>query len=515
MLKVFAVGSQLRLFLSTGLLLCLLGSTADPAIAKKRERGPLAEWHKGPVRYLITSQEAKLFRRLDSQESRIAFIHRFWSRRDPNPITPENEARYSFWQRVVEANRQFSGVKAGWKTDRGKIYILLGPPNDIERDYNFNTQDSSIGNRGLLRWHYQGLENAANRAITIVPFVRDNTNEWKLSDEPRFASIFFDINNPLEQDKSTLGLDPRMTKILDQLPYPGGTLGTAMDLARLQQVPTERELMRAIVETEQFVGTFSGLLKTHRLGGRGARDLVAITLAVPRAELMPRWDGSATSLAQRFAATAQLTPLSDASLGFSIDIPEEAFVTEPVPSQDDDWIRLQAVRPIPPGTWQISAVLIDRRGASAAALREKLIVEAADTKAPGVSDPILAVSLVEAQGPVEGTVPFRRGEYLMMPRMTKSLSRSERFQLFVEIDDAPDAPGPVPLTWQFVYEPTEGEEGEKRAFGKTGSLEDGRGPRSWDIPAKVFPLGKYTITFTAGAEGGPQTIRTLDFEVVE
>src|SRR5262245_34716971 len=81
----------------------------------------------GPVRYLLTKDEDDAFRRLKTDEERAGFIRTFWASRDPDATTPENEYRDTFYARVAQANRVFTdSTKPGWKTDRGKIFILLG-----------------------------------------------------------------------------------------------------------------------------------------------------------------------------------------------------------------------------------------------------------------------------------------------------------------------------------------------------------------------------------------------------
>src|SRR5438093_8607359 len=79
---------------------------------------PTKDWYQGPVRYIITHQEVKAYKSLDSELDRQSFIDWFWQRRDLVSSTPENEFRDRYQQRVFEANRQFSDTsKPGWKTD--------------------------------------------------------------------------------------------------------------------------------------------------------------------------------------------------------------------------------------------------------------------------------------------------------------------------------------------------------------------------------------------------------------
>ncbi|MBN1271081.1 MAG: GWxTD domain-containing protein [Candidatus Aminicenantes bacterium] len=79
------------------------------------------------VRYIITKKERQVFLNLPKSE-RQAFIEEFWVSRDPDPDTEENEYKEEYFKRMEEANRLFSEGSPGWLQDRGRFYILLGPP---------------------------------------------------------------------------------------------------------------------------------------------------------------------------------------------------------------------------------------------------------------------------------------------------------------------------------------------------------------------------------------------------
>jgi GWxTD domain-containing protein len=84
------------------------------------------------VRYIITKQERKIFPNLPPSE-RKDFIKEFWKKRDPDPYTEENEFKEQYYEKIDEANRLFSrGRSEGWLRDRGRIHILLGPPDQKE-----------------------------------------------------------------------------------------------------------------------------------------------------------------------------------------------------------------------------------------------------------------------------------------------------------------------------------------------------------------------------------------------
>jgi GWxTD domain-containing protein len=104
---------------------------------------PLAEKYRQwleLVDYIITPDERKIFTQLGNDRDREAFMNIFWNQRDPNRNTPENEFQDEHLKRFQYANRYygFTSPLPGWKTDRGRIYILLGPPasrNEIFNSY--------------------------------------------------------------------------------------------------------------------------------------------------------------------------------------------------------------------------------------------------------------------------------------------------------------------------------------------------------------------------------------------
>jgi GWxTD domain-containing protein len=108
----------------------LLTITCISTGPKKLELDPLSQKFLDYVSYIIMPVEEKIFREMPP-EDRGEFIRDFWARRDPDPSTPENEFRQTFYTRLAIADKAFKVGKPGWKTDRGRIYILLGPPTNI------------------------------------------------------------------------------------------------------------------------------------------------------------------------------------------------------------------------------------------------------------------------------------------------------------------------------------------------------------------------------------------------
>ncbi|HZD30894.1 MAG TPA: GWxTD domain-containing protein, partial [Candidatus Angelobacter sp.] len=103
------------------------------AKALKQELGSTyKKWLNQDVRWIITPEELSAFKQLSNDEERDQFIEQFWLRRDPTPDTPENEYKEEHYRRIAYANEHFPAGKPGWMTDRGRTYIVFGPPDEID-----------------------------------------------------------------------------------------------------------------------------------------------------------------------------------------------------------------------------------------------------------------------------------------------------------------------------------------------------------------------------------------------
>src|ERR1700683_3421279 len=106
---------------------------------KKNERAlkqelsrPYKKWLEEDVVWIITDEERAAFKQLSNDEERDNFIEAFWQRRDPTPDTEENEYKEEHYQRIAYANEHFAAGVPGWRTDRGRIYIVYGKPDEID-----------------------------------------------------------------------------------------------------------------------------------------------------------------------------------------------------------------------------------------------------------------------------------------------------------------------------------------------------------------------------------------------
>jgi GWxTD domain-containing protein len=138
---------------------------ANSKALKQELSSTYKKWLKEDVKYIITPEEEAAFKQLSNDEERDQFIEQFWLRRDPTPDTPENEFKEEHYRRIAYANEHFAAGIPGWKTDRGRIYIIWGPPDQIEPHPTGGTYDRPQSEGGGTTstypyedWRYRYLE---------------------------------------------------------------------------------------------------------------------------------------------------------------------------------------------------------------------------------------------------------------------------------------------------------------------------------------------------------------------
>jgi GWxTD domain-containing protein len=133
---------------------------------------PYKKWLDEDVAYIITDEERAAFKQLSNDEERDNFIEAFWQRRDPTPDTEENEFKEEHYQRIAYANEHFAAGVPGWKTDRGRIYIVFGKPDEIESHPSGGTYERPMEEGGgetstypFEQWRYRYIEGIGQEVI--------------------------------------------------------------------------------------------------------------------------------------------------------------------------------------------------------------------------------------------------------------------------------------------------------------------------------------------------------------
>jgi len=130
------------------------------------------KWLDEDVVYIISDEERKAFKQLSNDEERDQFIEAFWQRRDPTPDTEENEFKEEHYRRIEYANEHFAAGIPGWKSDRGRIYIMYGAADEIDSHPSGGDYQRPIEEGGgetstfpFEDWRYRYLEGIGQEVI--------------------------------------------------------------------------------------------------------------------------------------------------------------------------------------------------------------------------------------------------------------------------------------------------------------------------------------------------------------
>jgi len=247
--------------------------------AASAARGSLAAWADSPAQYLLNDGQRSEFRALSTEDARLDYIATFWSTLEPDPTSADNVARATFDARVAEANRRYreAGVP-GWRTDRGHVLIVWGPPDDELEDIEQQRErlqqllqdpeaaTSSAGRATRLVWTYLQPPGHAGRQDLVFEqntrggfrLVTATDLRWGLRTPPSAPPTERATEEPVDDDardvarlldRSRRGRSVRASHMQSRaLVYPSGVAETLVVVAfALDRIdtPTSLELIGA------------------------------------------------------------------------------------------------------------------------------------------------------------------------------------------------------------------------------------------------------------------------------
>jgi GWxTD domain-containing protein len=206
------------------ILLCglLFSLIIPPSISSQTKKSPkdlpplYRRWLEEEVVYIITPKERDVFLQLESDRGRNIFIEAFWKQRDPNPNTLENEFKKEHYRRIDYANQWFGRESPGpgWRTDMGRIYIILGEPYSIDK------YESLAEVFPTIIWFYQGMiEYGLPNAFSVVFFKRSGIGEYKLYSPIKFGPQFLlthymgDLRDYESAFKQLIEIEPNIANV--------------------------------------------------------------------------------------------------------------------------------------------------------------------------------------------------------------------------------------------------------------------------------------------------------------
>ena len=294
------------------LLLPLMVVEAQKKKDRRRERSLrretqdqfLKKWLKQDVSHIITSQERDAFSSMSNDEERYQFIEQFWLRRDPNPDTVVNEFRDEHYRRIAFANERFTSGKMGWKTDRGRIYIMYGPPDQIENHYGGGKYYRPYWEGGgvsqthpFITWRYRYLEGMDLGQEVIIEFVdRSLTGEYRMSLDPFEKDAL--KNTPMSDmtENQRMGLiDPNISGRPGSGGFSSGFTSSQFRINQMNQLRQVAALHRApkirfkdletVVDTKLKYNTFPFEYRTDFIKITEDTILTPITLVMKNSDM--------------------------------------------------------------------------------------------------------------------------------------------------------------------------------------------------------------------------------------
>lgn len=183
----------------------ILAQQQDPSQRERQVRPEVKrvyrDWVEKDVAYIITDAEKRAFKKLETDEEREKFIEDFWRRRDPDPDTEENEYREEYYERIAYANEHYSSGIPGWKSDRGRIYITFGKPDEVETHPTGGSYDRPSYQGGgntttypFEIWFYRHLDNVGN-GIEIEFVDRTGSGEYRIARSPDEKDAMLNVPN--------------------------------------------------------------------------------------------------------------------------------------------------------------------------------------------------------------------------------------------------------------------------------------------------------------------------------
>jgi GWxTD domain-containing protein len=390
------------------------------------------------VKWIISREERERFETLIDPAEKLAFVESFWRRRDPTAGELPNEAREEHRRRFAYAVENFGAGTPGWATDRGKIYILLGPPHAIDR----NPAGRTAFERPSEVWTYNNAQNPklpASMDIAFVDFTA--TGRFEI-----VSSSNLDLLAPLRtnlgyamSELEAIGLlrsggtlmDPTtgMRTGIDPTRLVTGRFDLEQDLQEIAKVPQlTLTSLRAVTDASARFPTVP-VLAEAMVFQEGEAAIVPFTLSIPYARLTPEPVDAGyryqVDLVVQFESEGEEKALEDRlEVAVPADKLEEYRTSELL---YDASIRL------PPGEYELSATVRDNPSGAVGQAVARVSVPTPETGKLSLSSLLLASAAIEA--PVsEGTerAPFQFGDIRLIPNLAKTFPSGRSLTAYLE-----------------------------------------------------------------------------------
>ena len=410
-------------------ILLLIG--ADDRIDRLSEQH--RDWIEKEVLYIMADKEREAFLNLESVEERNAFIKAFWQRRDPDPITPINEFAEEHYRRYEYANKYFSRQSAmpGWMTDRGKIYIILGEPDDRE-DFTsvpmlyptevwFYLQDrrKALPPLNFLFWQehavgpYRMFNHFLDDVEDLMPAQPLNPDEARMGAyvnlqemSPSLAQAAFSLRadqgvmaNIMQPDRSSLDFQSLLSDIYIS-PH------RRVDIRYVD----EADRSRGIVESDYLFNYIPNQGMAHILPGPGDHSFVHFTVEIAPQNMTLAHDPDKNTYYTSFEVRAEVTTQDESTVVHSFT--KQPFIQLTESQFQDVSYRSFSYRdmfPLTEGTFNFRVVLKNQARTEYTIFESELVVPKLTDNKPWIGElmPLYGVTRLNDATIGKETSPYR------------------------------------------------------------------------------------------------------------
>ena len=444
-----------------GLLPLLLGATGQ-----KKDLPPVyKKWLEEEVVYIISPLEKQVFEKLQTDRERDLFIEAFWRQRDPTPGTAENEFKTEHYRRINYANYYLGRQSPvpGWKTDRGRIYIILGEPNDIQRfESGQETYPAEV-------WFYQNkAEVGLPAGFNIVFFKEHGSGDYKLyspvRDGPQalLASYLGDPANVTAAYRKLRELEPSLAQVSlslipgeDAAAFGRPSLSSDLLLQQVESLPekTVRDQYaqkflqyKDIVEVEYSANYLDSDSSVKIL--RASPTVPCVHYSIEPARL------SVSQYGDKYSTTLTLNGSVKNEAGqmiyqFNKTLPV-SFSEEELKGISRRPYAIYDAFPLIPGTYDLSVLFKNEVSKEFSSFERKLTIPGGESKI-WVTPLLLAYKAEKIDPGRNRFKPFQVGNTALLVQANRTFSKSEELVLGFQVWGFPDSlRGEAEIVFTFI-----------------------------------------------------------------
>jgi GWxTD domain-containing protein len=493
---------------------------------------PYKTWLNEDVVYIIAPEERTAFLQLSTNEEREQFIESFWLRRSTNPDLPDNDFKEEHYRRIAYANEHFASGIPGWKTDRGRIYIIWGKPDEIESHPTGGTYDRPQNEGGgstttypWERWRYRYLEGVQEN-VELEFVDPSGSGEYHLTMDPSEKDALTNVPGAGLSQLEEMGLASKTDRFTrsDGTHMPttmGGTPASMNEFTRLElyakvQHPPEVKYkdLEALVTSRMVRDQVHFTYRTDFLKVTSDTVLVPITVQIPNHQLsFKAKDGVHSAELNIFGRVSTATGRTVQTFEDSVskDFPESLFQQS---------VKLSSIYqkslPLRPGLYRLDIVIKDVQSGNVGVVNTRLAVPRYDEEKLEASTLILADQIEHVPAKQIGTGQFVLGSSKVRPRLEGDFTTAERLGIYLQVYNLKPDVKTHKSNASFTYTVKKGE-AQIMQFKETSDEMKQTGDQVTIerlLPLATLTPGKYTLEVSATDSLANQTIsRSAEFSI--